>query len=109
MSIADKLKERIAFQAKSFHVTEWDTDVYCTPFTCGELDKLQKRHPGFLNNLAGEAMVDLIVMKALDENGKQLFTLKEKPYLLREEATVINDVASKLIAQTGLEDTPEKN
>lgn len=108
MAIRDKIKERLSVSAKSFHIDEWDEDIYCTPISCGEMSKLQKRHPSFLTNMDGEAMVDLILSKALDSNGDKLFTLEDKPYLLREEMTVISSVAVGILGSQTSEDH-EKN
>lgn len=108
MSIHDKIKERISQEPKSFYVEEWDETIFATPLTCGEMSKLQKRHPNFLTAMEGESMVDLIIMKCLDKEGEKLFTLEHKPHLLRETLSVISAVAGKIL-NSQLEVDYEKN
>jgi len=53
-------------------------------------------------------MVDLIILKAENADGEKLFTLEDKPVLMREEFTVIARVAGEMISATSAEDH-EKN
>jgi hypothetical protein len=97
MSINEKLKDRIKQEPKAFYVEEWDETIYCTPISCGEMGKLQKRHPDFISNMTGEAMVDLLMAKCLNDQGEKLFTLDEKPLLLRESMAVISTVVGAVL------------
>jgi len=108
MTIRDKIKERLNAAPVSFHVEEWDEVIYCTPLSCGEMSKIQSKHQNFLSNLTGDAMVDLILLKALDKDGEKLFGLEDKPYLLRENMAVISSVAANIIGAQISEDH-EKN
>lgn len=106
MSLQDKLKERVSKNARSFYVEEWDETIWVTPLSCGEVSKLQKRHPNFLSSLDGEAMVDLIVMKALKKDGDKAFTIEDKPFLLKEEISVVARIAGSILAEQ-VEDDPK--
>lgn len=108
MSIRDKIKERLSVSPVSFFVEEWDETIYVLPLSCGEMSKLQNKHSNFINNLTGDAMVDLILMKAMNKDGEKLFGLEDKPYLLRESMTVISSVAVKILGAQVSEDY-EKN
>lgn len=108
MTIRDKIKERLNNAPTSFYVKEWDEKVYCTPLTCGELNKLQSKHPNFLSNVSGDAQVDLILMKAMTAEGEKMFDLEDKPILLRESMTVISSVAFGILGSQTSEDY-EKN
>jgi hypothetical protein len=108
MNIRDKLKERLNVSPISFYVKEWDETVYCTPLSCGDMTQIQKRHPDFLSNLTGEAMVDLIIRKLTNADGEKLFDVADKGYLLGESMVVISSVAANIIGAQASEDY-EKN
>jgi len=54
-------------------------------------------------------MVDLIVMKAEDGDGKKHFTLEDKPILMREEVHVISRVAGEMLSGADSVEDHEKN
>jgi hypothetical protein len=108
MSIRDKIKERLSSAPKAVYIEEWDETIYVKPLNCGEMSKLQNRHKDFLSNMTGEAMVDLILMKALDKDGEKAFDLEDKPYLLKESMSVIGSVAAGILGSQTSEDY-EKN
>ena len=114
MSIADRIRERNQ-RRKSILVAEWGEDedtplpVYFGPLTALELNKIQRKHPGFLNNSSLEGMVDLIILKAADGEGKKHFTLEDKPTLMREEVHVISRVAAEMLSGADSVEEHEKN
>ena len=108
MSIRDKIKERLNVAPNSFYVEEWDEKVFATPLSCGDMSKLQSKHPNFLGNMSGEAMVDLILLKALNSEGEKMFDLEDKPILLRESMSVISSVVAGILGSQTTEDY-EKN
>ncbi len=44
---------------------------------------VQRKHKNFLDEMKVEGMVDLIVRKAEDKDGKKVFTKEDKPLLMR--------------------------
>ena len=108
MTIRDKIKERLNAAPTSFYVEEWDEKIFATPLSCGELSKLQVKHQDFFSNMTAEAMVDLLILKALNADGEKLFDLEDKPYLLRESMTVISGVVAGVLGSKQAEDY-EKN
>ena len=108
MSFNDKLRERVSKQAKSFYVEAWDETFYATPLSCGEMSKLQKRHPNFLQSMDGEAMVDLLILKCLTKDGEKAMDLADKPLLLKESMSVISSVAAAILGSQ-LEEDAAKN
>ena len=44
------------------------------------------------------AMVDLLIMKAEDKDGEKLFTLEDKPFLMREPVTLISNISGQMFA-----------
>ena len=112
MSIAKRIAERTSLK-RHIEVAEWGEDgkpekVYYGPLLAGELNRIQRKHPTFLQSASFEAMVDLIVLKAEAGDGSKLFTLEDKPILMREEVSVISRVAAEFMGGTSVEDA-EKN
>lgn len=113
MSIAERIKERIQ-RRRSIMVEEWgDEDaplpVYFGPLVARELNQIQRKHPSFLTNAGLEGMVDLIIMKAEDSDGKKHFTLEDKPILMREEVHIISRVAGEMLSGADSVEQHEKN
>ena len=112
MSISKRIAERTSTK-KHIEVAEWGEmgspeKVYYGPLLAGELNRIQRKHPQFLNSASFEAMVDLIILKAENGQGEKLFTLEDKAILMREEVGVISTVAAALMSGTSVEEH-EKN
>lgn len=75
--------------------------LFATPLNAGEFSRLQKKHPNFLTNMTIEGLVDLIIMKALDENGEKAFDVGDKPILMRQPVNTVSEVASQLMGEMG--------
>ena len=54
-------------------------------------------------------MVDLIIAKAEDVDGKRLFTLEDKMYLMKESVTTISDIAGRMFGDVETVEDAEKN
>lgn len=109
MSVIDKIKARVFSAATSVYVEEWDETIWVRPLSCGEMTELQRRHKGFPMELTGDAMVDLVIRKVMDKSGEKMFTLEDKPFLLKETTAVISNVVAKILSsQISVEDA-EKN
>lgn len=102
MSLAKKLAAKRQQARKQIEVAEWGDDaplvLYSGSLTCGDVDKLQRKHPNFMINPTVAAMVDLIIMKAEDKDGEKLFTLEDKPFLMRESVTLVSQIAGQMFA-----------
>jgi len=95
-------------------VEKWSTDeeacvIYCTKLSGRDLDRLTKKHKGFLSNQTIDGMIDLILMKAQDANGEKVFGLEDKQILLDEEISVIAEIAAQMFADVEDLDDIEKN
>ena len=113
MSLADRIKARTSAK---FHidVPEWGDEgkperVYYGPLLAGEISRLQRKHPAFLTNMDMAGAVELIVMKAENGQGEKLFTLEDKPTLMREEVAVISRVAAAMFSGSASIEELEKN
>jgi len=111
------LGERIAAKRQAarrvIEVVEWGDDsalqMWVSPLTCADVDKLQRKHKDFLQNMSIAAMVDLIIQKAEDKEGEKLFTVEDKPFLMREQITVVSRVAAEMFATIITTEEHEKN
>lgn len=114
MSLAKRIADRQRASRKVIEVKEWGEDdsspliIHCGPLLAIEMEKIQRKHPNFFQSATIAGMVDLIIMKAEDKDGEKLFTLEDKPTLMREEFSLIATVAGEMISSTSVEEA-EKN
>jgi|TARA_R110000744_G_scaffold76798_1_gene152008 hypothetical protein len=86
MSITDKIAKHyqasISGELKKIHVEEWDTDIYCrTTYPLkDEATILQLQTEG----KTVEAVVESIIVKARDKDGKRLFHDADRIKLMNE-------------------------
>ena len=115
MGLAKELRGRRTVEAREVLVPAWGDEsgafkLYCRSITCYDLDVLQKKHPNFLQNTTIGAMVDLIVMKAMDENDQKLFNSSEdRMDLMGEETSVISEIANQMFSDIESVEAHEKN
>jgi hypothetical protein len=112
MSISKRIAERTSTK-RHVEVAEWGDEgkpekVYYGPLLAGELNRIQRKHPKFLSDTSFDAMIDLIILKAENGQGEKLFTLEDKPVLMREEVSVISTVAAAFMSGDTVEEQ-EKN
>lgn len=115
MSLAKQLRARNKKPAKKIEVTAWaDEDgkaftFYTYSVTCNDLKYLEARHPKFLENTTISSMVDLILLKAVDDSGEKIFSSSEdRIELMGEEITVISDIAEKMFSTIESVETAKK-
>lgn len=114
MNLAKRIADRQRASRKAIEVAEWGEDdaspltIYCGPLLAIEMEKIQRKHPNFFQAATIAGMVDLIILKAEDKDGEKVFTLDDKPTLMREEFSLIARIAGEMIASTSVEEH-EKN
>lgn len=114
MGLIDNLRQRQQASRRLIEVPEWAAEgedpvaIYSGKFLAVDLDRLQRKHPGFVNNVTIGGMVDVIIMKAEDKDGNKLFTLEDKPTLMREPVEVVTRIAGEMMTVTSTEEF-EKN
>ena len=116
MGLAKELRSRRTIPLREVVVEAWADEkgvpfkLYCGTISCYDLDELQKKHPAFLEHTTIGAMVDLILMKAMDEGGDRLFTSSEDRIdLMGEETAVISEIANQMFADVQSVETASKN
>jgi len=101
MSLGKRLAAKRQAKRTCIEVAEWGEEseplaLYASFLNCGDIDRLQRKHPNFLNNPTIAGMIDLIILKAEDKEGEKLFTLEDKPFLMREPVTLISTIAGQM-------------
>lgn len=114
MSLAQAIAGSKKTNRRSIEVTEWLVDdapvvLYSGSITAGDIDKLQRKHKDFLNNMTMAGMVDLIILKAETKDGDKAFTLEDKAILMREPVNVIADLAGQMFGDIATIEDQEKN
>ena len=94
----------------SFEVPQWGDEngplvIYVKPLTLQESKKLY----AMSNNVDLEVMVYSIITKALDSQGKNLFTIADKDKLMNQaDVTVLAEVSAKILGTTSPEEASLK-
>jgi len=113
MSVIDRAKSHFeSLGTQSIEVPEWKDDdgkptvIYWNPITLAEKKRLFQKSDN-LNDVG--ILADIILMKAIDKDGKKLFTLEDKiPLMHKVDSDVLAKVATQII-QTITPDEVKKN
>jgi len=114
MSIAEKIAaKRAEKELGSFEVEEWGDDgkpltLFFTDVAARDMSKIQKKHKDFINNPTMDAMVDMIILKAMTKEGEKAFDVGDKFILMGEPLNVIAKVFGAIFETVSVEEQ-EKN
>ena len=113
MNLMDKIAAKYAEKERGHvDVEEWgDEDnplrIFFRPMSMKDLSDISKRYKGNLEDPS--AVVDILISKAEDEDGNKLFTLEDKPKMLRlPDTAAIAKVVGAITASVSVEEH-EKN
>lgn len=114
MSLGSRIAARRQQETRVIDVPEWGEDgaplqIYVYPLTAGDLNKIQKKHKNFLNDMTIDGMVDLIILKAGDADNNRLFTVADKTHLMDEPVTLISSIAAEMFGDLESVEDAEKN
>ncbi len=110
MGIADMIAELPGPDRNSVDMSaHWGEGamVFSTPLTARDITRISRKHKNFMQSPSMEAMVDLLIFKAEEENGDKAFTIGNKPMLMGLDLAVLTEVF-ELIGSIDPEDI-EKN
>lgn len=104
--LMDKIKTHFNSQDRMhFYVPEWDQDIYMTPLSIREQEKISSRGKDSPMQLA----VYGLILKAEDKDGEKLFGLDDKVTLLNNVSfKTVEKIISALLV-SGDTDESEKN
>lgn len=99
-SLLDRISAHFdTLDAKVIDVPEWDVQIHATPVSIEERDRIYGQKLGDFATL-----VETIIIKATDADGKRLFTIADRPKLLRRaDPMVVVRVAGAILNN----DTPK--
>ena len=98
ISILDHAEEQFSsIQRKQIDVPEWNTTIYSKPLTLAEKRKLY-RNLGAKSEDVSSMMVEALIMKAEDKDGKKLFTPDDRDRLMNKvDPDVVSAVATEIL------------
>ena len=87
----------------SVEITEpgLEATIYFSPITVIEFDKILTMSQGSSSGIH----IWTLIEKAEDEQGKKMFSIEDKPFLERLPWTVVNQVTSKILKVSTIEET----
>jgi hypothetical protein len=96
-SAIDLVRDHFAsLGTKRIEVPEWKITVFSAPVTLSEKSRLYKKSQAS----EMELLVDIIIMKATDENGEKLFTIDNKiTFLNKADSNVIGRLANAILSE----------
>ena len=102
MKVIDRAKSHFeSLGVQSIEIPEWKDDdgkptiVFWNPITLSEKNKLFKKFDN-LNDVG--ILADIIVMKALDKDGKKMFSLEDKLALMHKvDSDVLSRIATSMV------------
>ena len=98
ISILDHAEEQFSsIKRKQIDVPEWNTTIYSKPLTLSEKRKLY-RNLGAKSEDVSSMMVEALIMKAEDKDGKKLFTPDDRDRLMNKgDPDVVSAVATEIL------------
>ena len=102
MKLIDRAKSHFeSLGLQSIEVPEWKDDdgkptkIFWNPITLAEKNRLLKT-TGNLNDVS--LLADILIMKALDKDGKKMFSLEDKiPLMHKTDPDVLATIANKMV------------
>ena len=104
--LLERIKTHFSSQERShFYVPEWELDLYMSPLSLREQDKINARGKESPYQIA----VYALILKAEDEQGEKLFTLDDKVTLLNNVSFMtVEKIITAMFNSGGVEES-EKN
>jgi len=111
MDIRALLKEEIA----SYEANEWTGEIagqqitlYAKPMSPADNARVLRKYPNFNNTFEFGGMVEYLILKATDADGKRVFSEQDRPLLMRLNQTKIGEMFNALFDDQVVEDEQEK-
>ena len=104
--LLENIKTHFSSQERlHFYISDWDQDIYMSPMSLREQDKINARGKDSPFQLA----VYALILKAEDEQGEKLFSLEDKVTLLNNVSfSTVEVIITNMFQSGGLEES-EKN
>lgn len=110
-----KFSDALKAEIGSYADTEWrgtlgglDVVIVSKPMTPNDIMRIDRLHPNFAQSPKIDGMVDMIILKATDENGDKAFDKTDKPLLMRCGTNKIGEIFAALFSSQMVEQTDEE-
>jgi hypothetical protein len=113
-ALGERISAKTTLDAKRVEVAQWGDEngplvLFATPLSCGDFNKIQRKHPDFLNSMTVEGLVDMVILIAKDAEGNKAFDIADKPVLMRQPVGVVSSVAGELMGDISQVDDAKKD
>ena len=97
-SILDQAEEQFSsIKRKTIEVPEWETTIYAKPLTLNEKRKLY-RNLGSKSDDISLMMVESVILKAEDKDGKKMFSAQDiLGFKTKADTNIIAEVSTKIM------------
>jgi hypothetical protein len=98
MEAIDLVREHFnSLGVKKIEVPEWKLTIHSTPVTLAEKNKLYRKS----RESDIELLVDILILKATNEQGEKLFNIDHKPTLLNKaDSNVVARIANAILSES---------
>tara|TARA_Y100001970_G_C13827694_1_gene648128 strand:- start:332 stop:673 length:342 start_codon:yes stop_codon:yes gene_type:complete len=102
MKLIDRAKSHFeSLGVQSIEIEEWKDEagnpsiIYWNPINLSEKNKLFKKSDN-MNDVS--ILADILIMKAIDKDGKKLFTIEDKiPLMHKVDSDVLSRIATEMV------------
>ncbi len=113
MGLGERIAAKRQKSRKLVSVPEWGEDspleIYVSTLTCADATAMERKHKGWMQNMSIEAMVDLLIMKGQDRDENRLFSVEDKPFLMREPLALMMRISAEIVGSVITVEEQEKN
>lgn len=101
-------RERIVIEVEEWGEGGEPLRLYSAPISARDMEQVGRKHKNFLAEQSLSGIVDMLILKLEDVDGKKALTLEDKPVLMGEGPVTLMKVFSQIFAVSSIEDH-EKN
>ena len=115
MSLIDRAKAHFeSLGTQSISIEEWPDDngkptvIYWTPINLSEKNRIPQKTNG---NVLADASVlaDIVIWKALDKDGKKIFTIEDKLSLMHNvDSEILSRIANAMVTTPTVDEVKKK-
>lgn len=87
----------------SYENTEWsgklggiDANLFAKPITSADISRISRKFPDFAQNPSPEGMVEMMILKCLDENDDKAFDVRDKNLLMNVGTNKLGEIFGAL-------------
>jgi len=114
--ISDRMKamqleqEKFCIQVAELGAEDQPLNIYFTKMTVREDERIRKNHPDFYKTISNgdipsfSSLLDLIMIKAKDEEGKRIFDEADRQVFLGMDVSFVTNIAGEILQKLFADD-----